>query len=111
MYKIAVVGDYESVYGFATLGLEIHPVTLPETARNTLKNLVDENYGVIYITEVLAEAIKDEIETEIVYQRQTEIVYKYYDDLAEKYKINDILNKEYPQEAASVDNTKTEEKK
>ena len=62
MYKIAVVGDYESVYGFATLGLEIHPVTLPEAARNTLKKLVDENYGVIYITEVLAEAIKDEIE-------------------------------------------------
>ena len=57
------------------------------------------------------EKIKDEIETEIVYQRQTEIVYKYYDDLAEKYKINDILNKEYPQEAASTDNTKTEEKK
>lgn len=62
MYKIAVVGDYESVYGFATLGLEIHPVTLPEAARNTLKKLVDENYGVIYITEVLAEAIKEEIE-------------------------------------------------
>lgn len=51
-------------------------------------------------------AIKDAIVNEIVYQRQTEIVHKYYDDLAEKYKINDILNKEYPQEAAN-----TEEKK
>ena len=57
------------------------------------------------------EKIKDEIETEIVYQRQTEIVHKYYNDLAEKYKINDILNKEYPQEAANTDNTKTEETK
>ena len=57
------------------------------------------------------EKIKDEIETEIVYQRQTEIVYKYYDDLAEKYKINDILNKEYTQEAANTDNTKTEKSK
>ena len=57
------------------------------------------------------ETLKDAIINEIVYQRQTEIVHKYYDDLAEKYKINDILNKEYPQEAASADNTKTEAKK
>ena len=57
------------------------------------------------------ETIKDAIVNEIVYQKQTEIVHKYYDDLAEKYKINDILNKEYPQEAANTDNTKTEEKK
>ena len=57
------------------------------------------------------ETIKDAIVNEIVYQRQTEIVHKYYNDLAEKYKINDILNKEYPQEAANTDNTKTEEKK
>ena len=57
------------------------------------------------------EKIKDAIVNEIVYQRQTEIVHKYYNDLAEKYKINDILNKEYPQEAASTDNTKTEENK
>ncbi|MBO1695080.1 V-type ATP synthase subunit F, partial [Bacteroides uniformis] len=27
MYKIAVVGDYDSIYGFATLGLDIFPVT------------------------------------------------------------------------------------
>ena len=57
------------------------------------------------------EKIKDAIVNEIVYQKQTEIVHKYYNDLAEKYKINDILNKEYPQEAANTDNTKTEEKK
>lgn len=57
------------------------------------------------------EKIKDAIVNEIIYQRQTEIVHKYYNDLAEKYKINDILNKEYPQEAANTDNTKTEEKK
>ena len=57
------------------------------------------------------ETIKAAIVNEIVYQKQTEIVHRYYNDLAEKYKINDILNKEYPQEAASTDNTKTEEKK
>ncbi|WP_427169338.1 hypothetical protein KST23_05855 [Fusobacterium nucleatum] len=52
------------------------------------------------------ENIKEAIENEIIYQKQTEIVHKYYDDLAEKYKINDILNKEYPEEV-----TNTEEKK
>ncbi|MCY7008483.1 hypothetical protein PKF05_08240 [Fusobacterium simiae] len=57
------------------------------------------------------EKVKDAIINEIVYQRQTAIVHKYYDDLAEKYKINDILNKEYPQEATNTENTSTEEKK
>ncbi len=52
------------------------------------------------------ENIKEAIENEIIYQKQTEIVHKYYDDLAEKYKINDILNKEYAEEV-----TNTEEKK
>lgn len=56
------------------------------------------------------ETIKDGIVNEIVYQRQTAIVHKYYNDLAEKYKINDILNKEYPQEVANTENTSTEEK-
>jgi len=42
---------------------------------------------------------------------------KYYDEHKSEIgntpfeKINDILNKEYPQEAANTDNTKTEEKK
>ena len=57
------------------------------------------------------ETIKDAIINEIVYQRQTEIVHKYYDDLAEKYKINDILNKEYPQEVTNTEEAKQEEKK
>ena len=27
MYKIAVMGAYDSIYGFASLGLDIHPVS------------------------------------------------------------------------------------
>lgn len=57
------------------------------------------------------ETVKDAIVNEIVYLRQTQIVHKYYEDLAEKYKINDILNKEYPQSTTSTDNTSTEAKK
>ena len=50
MYKIAVIGDYDSIYGFATLGLSICPVKTREDARKKLKQLADGQYGIIYIT-------------------------------------------------------------
>ena len=84
---------------------------------STVSNVSDEEAKKYYdehkaeIGNTPFETIKAAIVNEIVYQKQTEIVHKYYDDLAEKYKINDILNKEYPEEAASADNAKTEEKK
>ena len=84
---------------------------------STVSNVSDEEAKKYYdehkseIGNTPFETIKAAIVNEIIYQKQTEIVHKYYDDLAEKYKINDILNKEYPQEAANTDNTKTEEKK
>ena len=84
---------------------------------STVSNVSDEEAKKYYdehkseIGNTPFETIKAAIVNEIIYQKQTEIVHKYYDDLAEKYKINDILNKEYPQEATNTDNTKTEEKK
>ena len=62
MYKVAVLGEYESIFGFAALGLDTYPVTLPEEASRILNRLCENGYGIIYITEVLAEGIKDEIE-------------------------------------------------
>ena len=62
MYKIAVLGDYESIFGFAALGLDTYPVTLPEEAKRILNRLCENQYGIIYITEVLAESIKEEID-------------------------------------------------
>lgn len=61
MYKIAVIGDKASVYGFAALGLDTYPVTDPKEAINRLKRLADGNYAVIYITEQLAELIPEEL--------------------------------------------------
>ena len=63
MYKIAVVGDYDSIYGFATLGLSICPVKTREDARKKLKQLADGQYGIIYITEAVAAQIEEEIRT------------------------------------------------
>ena len=55
MYKIAVLGDYDSIYGFATLGLDTFPVTTHEEAAEELHKLATGGYGIIYITEAWAD--------------------------------------------------------
>ena len=54
MYKIAVVGDYDSIFGFAALGLDTFPVTSREEAEEKLETLAANEYGIIYITEAMA---------------------------------------------------------
>ena len=54
MYKIAVLGDAQSVQGFAALGLETCPAETPECARPILHRLAKEDTAIIYITEQLA---------------------------------------------------------
>ena len=61
MYKIAVLGDRDSIYGFAALGLEIFPVQDKEAGARTLRQLADQGYGVIYITEELAAGLEGEM--------------------------------------------------
>ena len=61
MYKVAVLGDRDSIYGFAALGLETCPVADREEAVKVLKKLVEGQYAIIYITE----ALQAELETEI----------------------------------------------
>lgn len=62
MYKIGVLGDRDSIYGFAALGLEVFPVSTPEEGAKALRNLCDQNYGIVYITEALAEELAPELE-------------------------------------------------
>jgi V/A-type H+-transporting ATPase subunit C len=59
--KAAVMGDIESIYGFASLGLEIFAVTQDEEATKMLKTLASNGYAIIYITEDLAAGIAKEI--------------------------------------------------
>ena len=54
MYKIAVIGDRESVYGFSSLGIDIYPAYSGDEAKDLITKLAEENYAVIYITEALA---------------------------------------------------------
>ena len=54
-YRIAVIGSWESVMGFRALGLETYPVTAPEEARETIRELAKSgDCGIIYLTEQLA---------------------------------------------------------
>lgn len=62
MYKIAVLGDRDSIYGFAALGLDTYPVYDPTEAVRTLRRLAEGNYAVIYITEALAAEIDEELD-------------------------------------------------
>ncbi len=62
MLKIAAMGDKDSIYGFASIGVSIFPVIDPAEATKTLRRLVNSQYGVIYITEQLASQITEEIE-------------------------------------------------
>lgn len=62
MYKIAVMGDYDSIYGFAALGLTTVPIEDQESGLQAFRRLAEGDCAVIYITEAAAELLKDEIE-------------------------------------------------
>ena len=62
MYRIAVMGDYDSIYGFATLGLDTYPVSDLEEAKALFKRLAEGDCAVIYMTESLMENLKREVE-------------------------------------------------
>lgn len=62
MYRTAVMGDRDSIYGFASVGFDIFPIDDPQQAAHSLKKMVEGGYGVIYITESLASQIEVEID-------------------------------------------------
>ena len=62
MYKAAVMGDYDSIYGFAALGLEVFGVKNEENAKSVFKNLVNGGYAVVYMTESCGAMLEEEIE-------------------------------------------------
>lgn len=51
MYKIGVLGDYDSICAFAALGLDIVSVENVKEAEEGIKNMASGNYGIIYVTE------------------------------------------------------------
>lgn len=61
MYKIAVLGDRDSVLGFKALGLDTYFVETTDEARHTLHRLAREDYAIIYVTEQLAANLSADI--------------------------------------------------
>lgn len=62
MYKIAVLGDRESVMGFKALGLDVITAETVEDARRELHTMArDSEYAIIYLTEQLAAQMPDEV--------------------------------------------------
>ncbi|MBR4020431.1 MAG: V-type ATP synthase subunit F, partial [Firmicutes bacterium] len=62
MYRIGIIGDRESVLGFKAVGLEVFTCDQADEARKILRKIGKEDFAIIYVTEVLAEQISEEID-------------------------------------------------
>jgi V/A-type H+-transporting ATPase subunit F len=63
MHKIGVIGDKDSVLFFKALGMDVYPVSAeePEENRKIVDHLAREGYGIIFITEQIAQTIPETI--------------------------------------------------
>jgi V/A-type H+-transporting ATPase subunit F len=59
MYRIGVIGDFDSICGFLALGLDVFPVVTACEAEQELKRLCSRQYGIVYITEPLMEQMEE----------------------------------------------------
>lgn len=60
-YKIAALGDRDSVIGFRALGLDVFPAETLEECRTALHRLAKENYAIVYLTEGFAQSMGADI--------------------------------------------------
>ena len=62
MFKIAVIGDKDSILAFKALGVDVFPVYDRDEARRTVDTIARNDYGIIFITEQIASLIPDTID-------------------------------------------------
>ncbi|MDO5018113.1 MAG: V-type ATP synthase subunit F [Lagierella massiliensis] len=62
MHKVAVVGDRDSVLGFRALGVNVFTSSEATETRRIVDKLAKDNYGIIFITEQLANLVPETIE-------------------------------------------------
>jgi V/A-type H+/Na+-transporting ATPase subunit F len=60
-YKVAVIGDHDSILGFNALGMELFVASDARQAGEMLDSAAAGGFAIVYITEQLAEAIPDKI--------------------------------------------------
>lgn len=70
MHKIGVIGDKDSVLCFKAFGLDVYPADIAEVEENRklVDHLAREGYGILFITEQIAETISETIDR---YNNQT----------------------------------------
>lgn len=61
MYKVAVVGDKDSVLVFKALGIDVFTPVEKDDIRRVVDDLARDKYGVIFITEQLAATVPETI--------------------------------------------------
>lgn len=61
MVRVAVMGDTESIKGFAAVGLDIFPCEEAGEAVHQFRRLAAGEYGVIFLTEELTAVLEKEI--------------------------------------------------
>lgn len=62
MYKIAIIGDRDTIIGFTLMGISLFPITKKDEAVEILEKIVKEEFAVIFVTEDIASQIFEEIE-------------------------------------------------
>jgi V/A-type H+/Na+-transporting ATPase subunit F len=62
MYKIAIIGDRDTIIGFKLLGVSLFFSSNKDEVIGILDKLVKEEYAVIFVTEDIADQISGEIE-------------------------------------------------
>ncbi|MBF0780209.1 MULTISPECIES: V-type ATP synthase subunit F [unclassified Granulicatella] len=61
-YKIAVIGDRDSILPFKMIGFDVFACQDGKEARVRLDDLANHQYGIIYITEHIAQYIPETIQ-------------------------------------------------
>ena len=60
--NIAVIGDSESIKGFAAIGMDIYPCDDNENAPHLFRKIADgDNYAVIFITEEMFGLVEERL--------------------------------------------------
>lgn len=62
MPKVAVLGQRDAVLGFKASGAVAFPADSPEEARKHLKEILDDDYAILLVTEEIAEILEKELD-------------------------------------------------
>ena len=62
MYKVAVIGDKDSILAFKAVGIEVFTAVEKEEIEKLVDELAEKDYGVIFITEPFAKIIQEKID-------------------------------------------------